>query len=226
MGKSLIKAWFQRKGSYDEGLLLLKENGGSSLTVAMLEMGEDEYNFELLSNSLSKILNQEEVSISPAPVEPPPAPLVSNPNQEPENVHTVTSQRDAAADIAKKLELKKEAGKLWNEMGHLKGAMTLIRPGKALHKIARQILDLNMKRQDIWDQIDFFEEHGYWFEERQATLPPPDLEQQIKNVMSYRTKAHKKLEKPLTRSEREFLLSRIEKFNKEIEELKKKRPVK
>jgi hypothetical protein len=134
--------------------------------------------------------------------------------------------RNTSADTNKRINLKKEAGQLWQEMAHTKGSMALLRSGKALHRQARSLLQLNEKRQRIWDEIDFFDENGYWHGEKTVAVDKPvNLEQLIKNQMTYRTKAEKELALPLINSKREYLEGRVAKFNAEIDRLKALREV-
>jgi hypothetical protein len=238
-----VATWLNGDRDYDHGVALLRSINPDAFVLSILDSGDDEYNGLLLFDELHNNLHCKNSTWADVAKAIPVIEIINTPDESaylqdaqdasahiicalrltPEQVGTLVlplpepTARDHKADTAKKIALKKRAGELWKEMSHHKGAMSQLRPGKALHKISRELLSLNAKRQDIWDQIDFFDEYGYWHDEqKEKVVKPANLEQKIKNVMSYRTKAQKMLERPLTRSQREYQEKRIAEFNQQI----------
>jgi hypothetical protein len=255
-------AWLNSDRNYAEGLQLLKTLQPGSLTVLILEAGDDEYNQNLLIDEINKYEENKIVQTinDGGAVMGQPAQTNSNIQHDlrvdlliqtldlgedtylndslEASAHVltalglrpelagITTPRNAAADTEKRLTLKKQAGQLWQEMAHTKGSMALLRGGKALHRQARSLLLLNEKRQRIWDEVDFFDENGYWHGEKTVAVDKPvNLEQLIKNQMTYRTKAEKELARPQVKSKREYLEGRVAKFNAEIDRLRSLREV-
>lgn len=234
MVNTSITTWLQGNRNYAEGLELLKRLQPGSLTVLILEAGDDDYNQNLLIDEIKKHESNSNCTGSAEKVFDPRqyVDILHNcgsdsSNTESSGISTSLEPRNTAADTEKRITLKKEAGRLWQEMAHTKGSMALLRGGKALHRQARSLLLLNEKRQRIWDEIDFFDENGYWHGEKTVAVnKPANLEQLIKNQMTYRTKAEKELARPQIKSKREYLEGRIAKFNAEIDRLKSLREVK
>ncbi|HVW97507.1 MAG TPA: hypothetical protein VHA56_16155 [Mucilaginibacter sp.] len=194
--------------NYDAGLALLRAAGITGFVMDMLTDGPDEYNTIKLSEEIERLSG----SLPAAPVMPSPEEV---------NIHA------EAEELEKVLRVKSMIKQLFKEIVHLRGRLPVLPEGDELHECARAILFKDLKRQDLFDQLHYFEKHGHWFDElpenRQRPFDATDkkqLERKIKNLMGNRCKAADNLKKPQTAAKRKFYQEKIAGINREIDKLK------
>lgn len=112
-------------------------------------------------------------------------------------------------------------------MDHLHGKLSLIPEGDQLFQVAQTIIKKSLKNQDLFAQIHYYNNNGVWWDElpenQRLEFDPNDkeqLEQKIKNVMSYRAKAKKLIRQVMPVAKKEHHLKRIAAFNAELKKLK------
>ncbi|MBE7178191.1 MAG: hypothetical protein INR69_17445, partial [Mucilaginibacter polytrichastri] len=89
---------------------------------------------------------------------------------------------------------------------------------------ANRLMYLDDQRQHLFGQVDHFEQTGLFFDELPENQPKPyDLEQEIKNVMSYRAKKKTELKKTANPDQRDRLKKRIAEYDQQLEQLRAQR---
>ncbi len=212
-----VTAWLDGDRDYEQGFQLLKTCGASTLLIDLLSDGPGAYNTSKLHAELVKISQAKSEDTEPASEASPEPTARVQIDDEPAN---------QGRNVEKKLRIDRIIKTLWKEICHLHGQLSVLPEGEELHRCAREILTKNLKRQDLWDQLHYFEANGGWFDDLPENQPKPEnAEQGIKNLMACRSKARRELKKPLSVAKREHHLRRIAEFNKQIEALKLSRKI-
>jgi hypothetical protein len=130
-------------------------------------------------------------------------------------------------DLEKTLRIKKLIKDQFKEITHLRGKLSILPEGAELFECAKLIVTKDMRKQDLWDQLHYFETNGKWFDEQPENqvkdFDPKDsaqLEQKIKNLMASRSKAAAALKKPLPVAMKAHHEKRKADFTRQIEHLK------
>jgi len=217
-----IQNWLNDNRDYQAGLVLLQKHGKTGFIINLLQKGPDAYNTPRMLVELQKL----------AESRPPLTIVVGQPDEkvaiktvsEPATSNSAPRSYVPDQNLEKKLRINALLKNLWKELTHLHGQLSVLPEGEKLHETAALILTKNLKRQDLWDQLHYFEQNGVWFDELPGNQPKPfDLEQSIKNLMSSRAKAKKILEKPVNKAKREHTERRIAEFDKQLETLRLQR---
>lgn len=209
-----INAWLKGDRDYYAGVKLFEQYGSSKFMVNLLSSGPDSYNTPKLLSELQILLSEAGEEL--------PAVAIKN-SKEPEQLE-IASAYIPDKNLEKKLRIDSIIKQLWKEICHLHGQLGVLPEGEKLYECARQIKLKDLKRQDLWDQLHYYQSNGVWFDELPENIPKPyDLEQAIDNLMSSRSKARKILKKPLTQGKRDYQLKRIAEIDRKIADLKKLR---
>ncbi|RVU01091.1 hypothetical protein EOD41_10785 [Mucilaginibacter limnophilus] len=208
-------AWLSGDQDYHEGLEILKLTGASAFMLGLLNSGPDNYNTPKLKQELEIIAGNEVIEslIEVTPVPPVTEPPAASEQYTPNN------------NLEKKLRIDGMIRQLFKEITHLHGKLSVVPEGDELFQIAKQIKIKKLKKQDLFDQLHYFNENGVWFDNKPQDDPDPEnLEQAIKNLMSQRSKVKPHLKKPLPADVRERYEKKIAALTAKIEALIKKRP--
>lgn len=212
-----VENWLKGDRNYLAGLKLLEQNGVSKFLLDMLQKGPDHYNTPKLLQLIEKL---PKTSITAEK-------QISKPlNTKPEAAHALPGPATYRPDknLEKTLRIKEIIKQLWKEMTHLKAQLPYLPEGEKLYECARDLVTKNLRRQDYWDHLHYFEKNGEWFDELDENAPKPfDLELEIKNLMANRSKASAKLKKPLPAAKIKFYQAKVNLINEKIEKLKKLR---
>ena len=204
-----IHSWLTGGRNYNEGLQLLRKHGASDFMLELLGDGPGEYNTPKLLQELIAL----RVDMPPAQIcadEPPapPVPVTYVPNH----------------DLEKTIRIKEQIKQLFKEIAHLKPQLLHAPTTAKRYEIARELATRDMRKQDHWEHLHFFEENGKWFDELPENQAKPyDLEKDIKNQMSNRTKTQKYLDSPQPAAKKKFYQEKLAAINLKIEKLKKLR---
>jgi hypothetical protein len=191
-----IETWLTDGRNYFEGLQILRDHGASEFMIGLLEDGPDEYNTPKLHAEILALHKKDEAVISYSP----------NP------------------DLEKTLRYKEQIRQLFKEISHLKGQLINLPEGPKLYECARLIVTKDLRKQDLWEHLHYFETNGVWFDDLPENKPKPfNLERQIKNVMANRSKAAGYLKQPQPVAKKLHYEQKIAAFNKELETLIKQR---
>lgn len=209
-----INAWLNGDRDYTAGVELFRISGGSSFLVNLLAIGPDAYNTPKLLTELTRLSEADSPDQS-APLQDQSQALPAPPANEsytPDN------------NLEKKLRIDLLLKNIWKEMCHLHGQLSILPEGRRLFECAKLILTKNLKRQDLWDQLHYFEKNNVWFDDLPENQPKPfDLEQEIKNLMASRSKCKARLKKPLPDAKKQHELKKVADFDQKIKDLKSKR---
>ena len=219
-----IETWLSGDRNYEAGLQLLREHGASDFMIDLLADGPDEYNTPKL---LQEILA---LHILPQPA------TASQPS--PGNGSGSNSREDAQwwsvaptttylpdHDLEKTIRIKEQIKQLYKEIGHLKPQLIHLPTRLQRYQCATDIATKDLRRQDLWEHLHYFEENGKWFDELPENQPKPfDLERAIKNEMANRSKASAFLDKPQTVVKKAYYEEKVAGHTRKIENLKKLRP--
>lgn len=229
-----IKAWLVVPEDYQAGLALLCETGYKGYTLTVLTKGENAYNRGRVEQELQKwvetqnsilpigtrsgILTKEnleqpmtgfQASMSefPAKAAAPKPDQNPSPNREPSEVQTIKKQIYALMD-------ERVEAVAWirakEDLGNSPEACAVRLPYAIRVKVITRQID------ELYSQLDFFEEHGY--------LPPVSTDQaiivddtkQLMNIRSYVSRYEAKLrKKDLTPKQRESAESLLKQYREE-----------
>lgn len=207
--------WLESEREYFAGVQLLRELGASDFIIDLLKSGPDAFNTGKLVVEMQKQICRKPAALPVA--------------EQPEVIEVATDPPGSSTyvpdkNLDKKLRIDGLIKQLWKEVCHLHGQLCVLPPGEQLHQVARAMKLKNLKRQDMWDHLHYFNMNGQWFDELPENQPKPfDCEQEIKNLMANRSKASAHLKKPLTAARKKFILDKIARLNEKIDQLKKMR---
>ncbi|MGY0037646.1 hypothetical protein [Pedobacter sp. NJ-S-72] len=204
-----LNIWLNGDQDYHTGVKLLQQYRCSNFLIQLLSSGPDVYNTPKLHSEILKARN--EVENQPAVISP-------------AQSLTIPTHYKPDRNLEKKMRIDAIIVQLWKEICHLHGQLSVLPEGERLYECANSIMVKDLKRQDLWDQLHYYKLNGVWFDELQENMPKPfNLEQDIKNLMTSRSKAKKMLKKPLPDAKRIYYQGRVSHFDKKIEDLKKLR---
>jgi hypothetical protein len=207
--------WLKSNRNYSMGLEILRSAGISDFMLEMLSEGPDTFNTPQLLQEIEKlsaayVATDKELDL--------PIPIPDD-----------TEGRSATGDISnhnleKKMCTDAMIRELWKEICHLHGQLAILPEGDQLYQVANLLLVKEMKKTRLWNQLHYFTTNGHWFDELPENQPKPeDLEQEIKNAMSNRAKAKKKLKEPLQVAKKEYYSTKVAEWDVIITNLKLQR---
>jgi hypothetical protein len=217
-----IQSWLTGNRNYFDGLQLLREHGATEFMLELLADGPDEYNTPKLLQELTALhLIQPSVPVA--------HPMPGNGSGSNErlnaqfwNIPSPTYVPDH--NLEKTIRIKEQIKQLFKEIGHLKPQLLTARTRAKRYELARELATRDMRKQDLWEHLHYFEENGVWFDELPENQPKPyNLERDIKNQMANRTKTQKYLDSPLPVAKRKFYQAKLDAINLKIDNLKKLR---
>lgn len=209
--------WLKSERDYFAGLKILEGSGISAFLVNMLSKGPDQFNTPKLQQLIQR-LAENPPATKPEPVAPQPALVAPQPDRPGPAVYSPDK------DLEKTIRIKEIIKQLFKEMTHLKAQLIHLPEGEKLYECARDLLTKSLRRQDLWDHLHYFEKNGKWFDELPENAPKPfDLEREIKNLMSNRSKASAKLAKPLPPAKAAYYQKKVDEINTRIDKFKKLR---
>lgn len=213
-----IQNWLDGTRNYAEGVEILKNCGGSPFLINLLSAGPDAYNTPKLLAELTAL----HLKVKPGTLPEPQPEQGTSPEPETEEP---AAPYIPDHDLEKKLRIKKMITEIWKEMCHCHGQLSILPEGRQLFEVSKMLLTKELKKNDLWDQLHYFENTGKWFDELPENQPKPfDREQKIKNLMASRSKCTARLKKPLPESKRQHEQKKIADFDKRINDLRSLRP--
>lgn len=203
--------WLIGTRDYDAGIEILKAAGASDFLLDLLASGPDPYNTPRLLQEIEQLASQAPASMD-------------LPALDEEQAATAATAKPAPytpdKDLEKTIRYKERIRQLFKEMNHLKGQLPTLPEGPQLLACARGIVKRDLRKQDLWEHLHYFEQNGKWFDELPENQPKPfDLEKAIKNAMSNRSKALAALKKPLPVVMRDHYTQKAAEFDKKVNDL-------
>lgn len=202
---------------------MLEALGASKFLINQLAKGPDVFNtrklYDAIEKQRTKVENDKPDAADYAEVQ------VECPADQPLTT-TATPDNSGQRDIEKKLRIEATISYLWKVITHYHGQLTTLPEGQQLYTVAEIIRKNDLKIQDLRDQLEYYFRTGTWFDERHQDLErkidtkdPVQLEREIKNQMSNRSKVAAQLERPLPVAKQRFYQEKFNQLDQKIKYL-------
>ncbi len=211
-----VLTWLNGNRNFFDGLTLLQQYGATKFILDLLSTGPSAFNTPKLLKELQKIPAP---AITAGPVAAAPA---ARPKPAPERPASSIYKPDH--NLEKQLRIKAQIKTLYKEINHQHAKLSVLPEGDELYRCALDVVTKQLRKQDLWQHLHYFEQNGKWFDELPENQveefdpnDPEQLERKIKNLMASRSKVTKDLKKPWPKAQEDHLKRRQADFTKKIE---------
>ncbi len=211
-----VLTWLNSNRDYFDGLALLQKYGATKFILELLAPGPSPFNTPKLLKELQKLPTPVQVVATVAADQP------ALPRPATDCQTTATYKLDH--NLEKELRIKKQIKTLYKEINHLRGKLSALPEGDELCQCALDVVTKDLRKQDLWQHLHYFQQNGKWFDEQPENQvqefdvnDPEQLERKIKNLMASRSKVTGDLKKPWPKAKEDHVKRRQADFTKEIE---------
>lgn len=159
-----VMTWISSGKNYDKGIEILEQRGASGALIRILRLTQSDYTRQKLYEELMKLNNAEPVKTKEKEV-------IIKPLKKPEYL----------------IFREKHKGDLFAHMNVLHGKLKIQKTPKTRKKCAALILELEQKINEIWKEIDYWNEHGKLMptEKPKTKLNNLQMAKRIANLQHY-----------------------------------------